>query len=117
MAEYLTFNQGVAGSSPAGGTLIFIPKEENWFYCELCQTLAYHHDCCGNISCSGGGCEVCCQGPKGNEGPNGVIQKMINDGTAPSIDEVPHREDGMTKLLREIENERSGEISTEQNDS
>lgn len=79
----------------------FTPKPENWFYCKLCRTVAYKHDCCGNISCSGGGCEVCCQGPRGNDGPNGVIARMKHDGTAPDKSTLPHLEDGMAKLLRE----------------
>lgn len=83
------------------GEADFKPKQENWFYCEHCQTVAYQHDCCGNISCSGGGCKVCCQGPNGTDGPNGVIQRMIRDGTAPDESTIPHREDGMAKLLSE----------------
>lgn len=79
--------------------LDFKPKRENWFYCELCRTIAYQHDCCGNISCSGGGCEVCC--PGGSGGPNGVIRNMIRDGTAPDKSTVPHLEDTMAKLLKE----------------
>ena len=75
----------------------FKPKRDNWFYCELCQTIAYRHDCCGNISCSGGGCEICCC----QKGPDEVIQRMILDGTAPDKSTIPHIEDGMTKLLKE----------------
>lgn len=82
-------------------TPTFKPKQENWLYCKLCQTIAYNHDCCGNVSCSGGGCEVCC--PKGKDGPSGVIEGMILDGTAPDKNTIPHLEDGMTKLLRESE--------------
>ena len=78
----------------------FKPKRKNWFYCELCQTIAYKHDCCDNISCSGGGCEVCCQGPEGRDGPTGVIERMIYDGTAPDKSTILHLEDAMTKLLK-----------------
>lgn len=84
-------------------TPTFKPKPENWFYCKLCRTIAYTHDCCGNISCSGGGCDVCCQGPKGTDGPDGVIRRMVDDGTAPDESTIPHLEDGMTKMLREAE--------------
>ncbi len=74
----------------------FEPKQENWFYCKLCQVIAYQYDCCGNTSCSGGGCDVCCPVT-----PSKVIDRMIRDGTAPDESTIPHLEDGMTKLLRE----------------
>ena len=88
----------------------FKPKQENWFYCELCKTVAYKHDCCGNISCSGGGCKVCCQGREVSDGPSEVIERMICDGTAPDESTLPHIEDGLTKLLREA---REGEYAPE----
>jgi len=34
-------------------------KKENWFFCELCDCVAYRFECCSNTSCNGGGCEIC----------------------------------------------------------
>jgi len=33
--------------------------EFTWFWCDLCMVPAVKFECCGNISCSGGGCDVC----------------------------------------------------------
>ena len=36
-------------------------KDENWFVCGTCgDRIAYKFECCGNSSCNGGGCDVCC---------------------------------------------------------
>ena len=79
----------------------FKPKPENWFYCELCQTVSYRHDCCGHVSCSGRGCDVCCQGREVSDGPSEVIERMIRGGKAPDKSTIPHMGNGMKKLLRE----------------
>jgi len=34
-------------------------KNENWLWCELCDTIAYRFECCNHLSCSGGGCDKC----------------------------------------------------------
>ncbi len=39
------------------------PKTWNGFqlgYCKLCDCAIIHLECCGNSSCSGGGCKICC---------------------------------------------------------
>ena len=34
-------------------------KDENWYWCEQCDCIAYKYECCGLGSCSGGGCDEC----------------------------------------------------------
>lgn len=35
-------------------------KEENWFWCDLCECRSYHYDCeCHGTTCNAGGCEKC----------------------------------------------------------
>ena len=69
--------------------MVFEPLVKNWFFCETCDCIAYHFDCCGNCSCSGSGCDVCCYGPGGLDGPMGVVLKIINDGTCPPKEDLP----------------------------
>lgn len=34
-------------------------KEENWFYCCLCDEVSYKFDCCGKTTCGGSSCDIC----------------------------------------------------------
>ena len=69
-------------------------KKENWFFCVLCDTVSYKFDCCGNIACSGGGCDKCKE-------LNPEIWKIVNEGKAPNKDEVPHYNDTLEDLIEE----------------
>lgn len=34
-------------------------NDDQWFFCELCDTMSYTFECCGNTACNGGGCDKC----------------------------------------------------------
>jgi len=53
-------------------------KDDRWFYCELCETVAYKLSCCDNSTCNGMGCVVC-----DNETLRNEISKRIKAGEYP----------------------------------
>jgi len=57
-------------------------KPENWFFCELCDTVSYKFDCCKNTACNGGGCDQCKE-------LCAEIIRMINAGKVPAKETVP----------------------------
>lgn len=58
-------------------------KDSRWFFCALCQTVAYHFECCENISCSGGGCDVCMN--------RSEVDQRVVEGNHPPQTPVPWR--------------------------
>lgn len=81
----------------------FEPKEENWFYCAMCDTVSYKFDCCGNTICNGGGCDKC-SGPigsrTGNE-PWDQVWRLVKTKQHPPIEEMPKSK--LPPFTREVE--------------
>lgn len=61
-------------------------KKENWVFCLECDSISYKFDCCGNLACTSGGCDLCKDLHK-------EIWKIVNEGNSPNKDEVPHVND------------------------
>ncbi len=59
-------------------------NKNNWSFCELCDTVSYQFECCGNVSCNAMGCEVC-------QSHHQIIEKMIREGKHPPIEDLPVR--------------------------
>ena len=74
-------------------------KQENWFYCGTCDTIAYRLECCGNTSCNGGGCTKCTE--LWDE-----VWRVINAGKAPAKDSVPHIPNDMDYFIAEALKEK-----------
>ena len=83
----------------------FKVKDENWGYCELCDCISYHFDCCGNSLCNGGGCDVCC--PDHHK----LIEEMIMFGKHPPIGEMKRWEDNIDKILGLVAQRKSTRLS------
>lgn len=72
-----------------------LPLEDSrWFYCVQCSTPAYTFPCCGNISCSGGGCDQCSDRRE--------VDRRIEDKDYPSP--LPRVEDTLVTLLNGLRN-------------
>lgn len=54
--------------------------EGRWTWCKLCACAKIRCPDCGNISCSGGGCEMC-----KDEFAEAI--RMSGDGTAPTMEQ------------------------------
>jgi hypothetical protein len=56
-------------------------KKENWFYCDLCDSISYDFKCkCGASACNGAGCDEC-------KDLHIIIDKMIDNKTCPTLEE------------------------------
>lgn len=61
-------------------------KEENWFYCDVCDCVSYRYDCdCSGTACNAHGCDKC-------KPQWGVVSEAIEHGNHPSTE----------KLVREV---------------
>ena len=69
-------------------------KLENWFYCELCRTVAYKFECCGNTSCNGSGCKACSDLWE-------YVHELIDNGEAPPQESLPVHRNPFDVLLEE----------------
>jgi len=58
-------------------------KDSRWFFCSSCQTVAYHFECCGNISCNAGGCDDCMD--------RSEVDRRVDEGDHPPQTPVPWR--------------------------
>lgn len=56
-----------------------------------CDSISYKFDCCGNTACNGSGCDECMA-------LNPKIWRIVNEGKAPSKDEVPHIKDDLLNV-------------------
>jgi hypothetical protein len=54
---------------------------KNWFFCHMCDQVAYMFDCCKTASCGGEGCEQCLW-------DRIVVQRLIESGQAPRAEDL-----------------------------
>lgn len=56
-------------------------NSQRFFFCEVCNGVEYHFECCNNTTCNGSGCEQC--------NDRTEIHRRINAGEHPPIDALP----------------------------
>lgn len=65
----------------------------NWFFCEQCDSVEYHFNCCGNSSCNAGGCDQC-------RGTFDEVVAAMRAGEVPPKESVPYEVNSFESIMR-----------------